>query len=308
MRFRCELFARLPAAIRPQRPATALLPLPIAGEAAFGARAIGAYGIIAGTMNPNYAENAWPDIQRAAEEDYIVVVPLGCTEQHGPHLPLDCDTGAPLEAIELARERHGVKALSLPPLPFGPAWEHMSFPGTISLTYETWLRVVREVVASLLRHGFRRILVWPGCGGHFGIESTLYQLWSEARRGGRDVVIEVRDPGPSARVQSAIAELFPDIGELHAGEVETSIQLATRPRLVQRDRVAKPEIKERPRDGRWWARMEEISESGATGDPTRATEEAGRRLIELMTEDAAEYLREFDAASQMRTTPEGGQS
>jgi creatinine amidohydrolase len=249
-------------------------------------------------MNPNYAENAWPDIGRAAEEDYIVVVPLGCLEQHGPHLPLDCDTSMPTAAIELAGERYGVKALTLPALPFGPAWEHMSFPGTISLTYETWLRVIREVVDSLLRHGFRRIVIWPGCGGHFGIESALYQLWSEARRDGREVVIEIRPPGLSPRAQATVRELFPDSGDLHAGEFETSIQLATRPHLVQGDRIRRPEIKAQPRDGRWWARIEEISEDGATGDPTRASADAGRRLLELLTEDAAEYLRDFDAATR----------
>jgi creatinine amidohydrolase len=211
---------------------------------------------------------------------------------------MDCDTGAPLAAIELARERYGVKAMSLPPLPFGPAWEHMSFSGTISLSYETWLRVIREVVESLLRHGFRRIIIWPGCGGHFGIEAALYQLWSETRRNGREAVIEIRAPGPSTRTQAAVRELFPESGDLHAGEFETSIQLATRPHLVHRDRIRTPKLKQQPRDGRWWARMEEISEDGATGDPRRASAEAGRRLLEALTEEAAEYLRDFDAATR----------
>lgn len=220
---------------------------------------------------------------------------LGCIEQHGPHLPLDTDCGDLAEAVELARDKYEVKALLLPLMPYGPAWEHMGFAGTISLTYETWLRVIREIVASLLQHGFRRVLVLPGCGGHFGIEAALLELWASARREGRDVVIGVRPwAGPGPEVMEFAMKMFPDSTDFHAGEFETSLALAARPHLVHRDRLAKPQMKGRPRHECFWCRMEEFSETGATGDPTRADAEIGRRLLELMKEAFARYLKDWD--------------
>lgn len=79
-------------------------------------------------MNVNFAELTWVDIRRAIEDDAIIVLPLGCIEQHGPHLPLDCDAGSPAAAVARASQEHSVRALALPVLPFGPAEEHMSFP------------------------------------------------------------------------------------------------------------------------------------------------------------------------------------
>jgi creatinine amidohydrolase len=246
------------------------------------------------SMNVRYGELAWPDIKQAIEEDYIAILPLGCIEQHGPHLPLDTDCGDLREAVELARDKYGVKALLLPALPYGPAWEHMGFPGTMSLTYETWLRVIREVVASLLQHGFRRVLVAQGCGGHFGIEAGLMELWASARREGPDVVIGVRPVGPPPEVMEFSMKAFPGVEDFHAGEFETSIALAMRPHLLHRDRIRKPEMKAQPRHPTWWCRMEEFSETGATGDPTRADAKIGKQLVELMNEEFARHLKDWD--------------
>ncbi len=251
-------------------------------------------------MDLNCGQLAWPDIQQAIDEDYIAILPLGCIEQHGPHLPLDTDGGPAPEALESARDKYGVKALLLPLMPYGPAWEHMAFAGTISLTYETWLRVIREIVASLIQHGFRRVLVVPGCGGHFGIEAALIELWASARREGRDVVLGVKPVGPGPEVMQFAMKAFPGLGDFHAGEGETSIALASRPHLVRRDRLAKPEMKGRPQHECFWCRMEEFSASGATGDPTRADAEVGKRLIELMNEDFARYLKEWDEQTRER--------
>ena len=253
-------------------------------------------------MNVNYSELSWPDIKQAVEDDAIVILPTGCIEQHGPHLPLDCDAGSPAAAVAQVQQQLGVRALVLPVLPYGPAAEHMSFPGTISLSQETHMRVVREIVESLLSHGFRRIVIFPGCAGHMGIQAAVYGLWSEERRKGRDVVIEVAPIfAGMAAVQAVAQEHFPGIQDIHAGEFETAICLATRPHLVARDRIPDEDCR-LPHHGSWWPRIEEISASGATGSPRRATAEAGRELLEALQSSIADWLAEFDQRTRREMT------
>ena len=187
-----------------------------------------------------------------------------------------------------------MRALVLPVLPYGAAAEHMSFPGTISLSQETHMRVVREIVQSLLQHGFRRIVIVRGCGGHVGLEAAVYELWSQQRRAGRDVFIEIAPIfAGTEEVQAVVRRFFPECQDVHAGEFETSLALATRPHLVSMDRVAETKSKA-PRNGTWWARVEEISENGASGEPRRASAEAGCELLEAMEQSVVTWLTEFD--------------
>jgi len=158
--------------------------------------------------------------------------------------------------------------------------------------------VIREIVMSLLHHGFRRVLVVPGCGGHLGLEAGLMELWASARREGRDVVIGVKPVGPPPEVIEFATKVFPDLTDFHAGEFETSVALASRPHLVNRKRIRKPEMKGQPRHPTWWCRMEEFSDTGASGDPTRASPEPGKRLIALMNDDFARHLKEWDEQSR----------
>lgn len=93
-----------------------------------------------------------------------IVVPLGSTEQHGALAPVDCDA-AVVSALSLeASRRAGV--LCAPTLPCGSSECHMSFPGTISLSDSTLGAVVEDVAGSLIRHGFRAILLLSGHGGN----------------------------------------------------------------------------------------------------------------------------------------------
>jgi creatinine amidohydrolase len=106
----------------------------------------------------------WPQAQEAFKRTSFVVFPLGSTEQHGPHLPLGTDF---LVADELAR-RVGKRAnvIVTPTLPIGYAQYHAVFPGTLSLTEETLMRVLVETCENLLRYGMTHILFVNGHGGN----------------------------------------------------------------------------------------------------------------------------------------------
>ena len=243
-------------------------------------------------MRIAYEENTSPDIREAAEQNAIVIVPLACTEQHGPHLPLNSDYGRPIRAAQLAQERHGAKVLVLPLLPFGPAAEHTGFPGTISLSFATWSTLVVEILANLVRDGFRRIVITKGCGGHMGIEGPVYEFFCQKRR---SVNLDIRLFGEQAwreigKLASESEIAHPD--EVHAGGVETSMVLAKTPDLVRLDRLRKPERKSTPYHWCWWV-AEELSDTGATGDPTKHDVELGRKICNRMDEILSDFLGEM---------------
>ncbi len=241
-------------------------------------------------MRIKYEENTSLDIAQAAKEGYIVVVPLGCIEQHGPHLPVGCDYARPIGAAERAEEKHGGKVLVLPTLPFGPAGEHLGFPGTISISFGTWSAMVVEVLANLVRDGFRKIVVSKGCGGHMGIEGPVYEFYARQKRETMDLDVRVFGEQAWERIGKVVAEFgICQPPEVHAGAVETSGMMAHRPELVRLDRVKKPEKQGEARSSTWWI-MEELSDTGVTGDPTQYDAELGRRIGEEMTEAFADVL------------------
>ena len=117
-----------------------------------------------------WKEMSWVEVGRAAEEGRIAVLPLGSVEQHGPMIPVGCDYLLAqywgLEGARRARDDHGVPVVVLPALPFGRATHHTDFPGTISLSLETYLKVLEDVVREVLRAGFRKIACISGHGGN----------------------------------------------------------------------------------------------------------------------------------------------
>ncbi len=109
------------------------------------------------------AECTWPKAQKLArDERALVILPLGAVEQHGPHLPLLVDW---LGAEEIARRiaphltRAGYRVVLAPALPYGASPLAERWPGTVSLSRGTLVRVIVEVIRGLARPGFRRFVL-----------------------------------------------------------------------------------------------------------------------------------------------------
>jgi len=109
-------------------------------------------------------EMSWPEAESAFAEGRVVLVPVGSTEQHGPHLPLGTDSFTAQALAARAGRRTG--ALVTPTLPFGYAEYHTDFAGTLSLSNETYTRVLIELVDRLVRYGATHILFVNGHGGN----------------------------------------------------------------------------------------------------------------------------------------------
>ena len=252
-------------------------------------------------MNLLWGECTWEDIAQAAKEDYIVVLPAGAIEQHGPMLPVDVDARLAernaIEGAQYARDKYHLNVLVLPPLHYGQSCHHMNFPGTISLRFETYIAALSDIMREVARYGFRTIVVQNGNGGNqTSIEIARYKLLEEFTREAKDVKIYVH-PGhgdPYIRDEHRKAReagLMKDEKQMaiHASAYETSQMLADRPHVVKTEKMVKPPLKRpAPPDFAW--RTDELSETGAFGDPSLATKELGVRLWDIWAEGIARFL------------------
>jgi creatinine amidohydrolase len=239
------------------------------------------------------------EVVEAAGAGALAILPLGCTEQHAGHLPVDTDTWQvehlAREGARLAAERDSIRALVLPALPFGPASEHHGLPGTISLSNELYVQLVKQIVWSAIEGGFRRVLVVRGCGGHWAVPGAVWDVKADARRAGREVtlrVISVADGWGEVAAQH-----LPGGDGGHAAVMETALCLAGRPELVRTAAMRAPELRqlhERYRDGGEVFLFDEMTDTGALGDPMPATAEGGAAAWAEIIERFARRLVLFE--------------
>ena len=106
----------------------------------------------------------------AAKNKYILVLPIGAIEQHGPHLPIDTDdwlaVKAAKEGVELAVKKYKVKAMYLPGIHFGQSFSHLAWPGRISLSFNTFVLLIYEIMDQLIKEGFVKFVIVNGNGGN----------------------------------------------------------------------------------------------------------------------------------------------
>jgi creatinine amidohydrolase len=204
-----------------------------------------------------------------------VVVPFGALEQHGPHLPLDTDSVLADRLGPLLAERLG--ALCAPTMRIGCSEHHLAFAGTLSVRGETLRMVVQDLLQSLGKHGFRRVVLLPTHGGN---ERPLAEAGAAGLRDGMEVVV------PSLRVAVgavlAVAQsrgVSPEEAGGHAGELETSLMLALAPDLVSTAALPEPGYTGPLDDTATTILFEHgvgaLAANGVLGDPRGASSDAG---------------------------------
>jgi len=231
----------------------------------------------------------------AAGELKTAVIVAGATEQHGKHLPLASDA---LAADWLGREITTAlgKAVLCPVIRVGDSRHHMSFPGTLTLQPETLRAVLRDMVESLLAHGFREVILLPTHGGNFAavgeVAAAMQKKYPDrVILGYADVLRFVQASSPVAASLGVSAR---EAGA-HAGETETSVNLALRPELVRLDRREAGYLE--PLDPKQLERlfregMAAISPNGVLGDPAKASAEHGRAYLAAMKQHLLDWLAE----------------
>jgi mycofactocin precursor peptide peptidase len=204
----------------------------------------------------------------------ILAVPLGATEQHGPHLPMGTDTVIATALVSrLAARVPGVVAA--PALPYGSSGEHQDFAGTLSLGFEAMEHLLIELGRSA-SETYPRLLFVSAHGGNF---TSLQRAVDRLRHEGRDVL-----PWTPARAFG---------GDAHAGETETSLMLALAPETVHMDRAAVGNVEPLHvlLPALIASGMREVSDNGVLGDPTTATMQRGQALMETAVDALVAFVR-----------------
>lgn len=243
----------------------------------------------------NFAYLTWKQVDVLPRAQTLLVLPTAAIEQHGHHLPLATDTlinnlllGKALEQIA-----DDIPIYALPPVCYGKSNEHIGFPGTLSVSAQTFMAVVRDLGASIAAGGFKKVVLYNTHGGNTSLVDILardlraefglrtFSLFGSGGAGFDGVSVQERTYG------------------FHAGEVETAFLLHGAPELVHPAeyttnyiaRVDQPELLKPEGSAANFAWLtKDIAPSGVLGDPTGATAENGERWVNDAAKRIAEIL------------------
>ncbi|HLT20652.1 MAG TPA: creatininase family protein [Thermomicrobiales bacterium] len=247
------------------------------------------------------ADLSWPEVDAIRDQVEAVLIPVGSNEQHGPNLALKMDIVGATEFCKRASAMRNPQLMVAPSMPWGVSFHHMNFPGTISLSPDTFIQTLVEVVASLMDHGFQRFMIVNGHGGNI---APL----------GNAVVRINEELGPTF-VGSATYFSFADkelhtkfefdkdiIG--HACQMETSAAMFLAPEIVKTDSLAAGEMTDLTYEFRGTLqrygvsvpyRFDEYTRNGALGDARKATREMGEELMTSALNNFVAFMDELIA-------------
>lgn len=248
-------------------------------------------------------ERHWTEVEGLAER--VVVLPLGSFEQHGAHLPLLTDTLVCAEIVRRAEAELGDTALFLPPLWVGASEHHRGFSGTVSISNEVYMRVLVDIVESLIGSGFRRIFLLNAHGGNcVPGQMAIYDVQMRQREM-PNLWLVLGTWFKMAAEQLADLDGMAQEKVIHACEMETSLILHLRPELVKPEAArgtvipfesafyspdfAHPQRVEVPRA------FDQLTASGGFGHPEAATPEKGERVLAAALGEVVAFVREFAA-------------
>jgi len=221
------------------------------------------------------ADLSWPEARHAAVAGALLAIPVGATEQHGPHLPVSTDTAIAAKLAELLARRLE-EVVVAPALAYGSSGEHDGFAGTLSIGQQAVELLLLNLVRSASAD-FRRVLLISAHGGN---RDAVARAVERLRGEGRDVRV-----------------FFPAWGgDAHAGRAETSLMLAACPSRVRVDRAVAgaqaplsqllPALR---REG-----VRSVSPNGVLGDPAGASAREGRELLDRALVQMTELIAHWE--------------
>ncbi len=246
----------------------------------------------------------WASLRRGLLDQYDrntpVILPVAAVEQHGEHLPLGTDCMIVEAILDRLEEAMDDKVLVMPTQSVGCSEHHMLFPGSLTLTHDTFRQTVMEVAGSAIRHGFKRIMVLNSHGGNQAINGVIGEMMGQAYPEVECLVgnwwtislprLKPLQEGPMGSVG-------------HACEFETSIIQAVAPQLVDMSQAQDGGIQHRV-ESMWFDLIEGpraacyrpfhvLSENGVFGKPSLATAEKGEKILDAVVQSIQELLAEF---------------
>jgi creatinine amidohydrolase len=215
----------------------------------------------------------------------LALLPVGATEQHGPHLGVGVDSVCAMELAHAVSAKTGAPVL--PVVRYGCSLGHSRrWPGTIALQPQTLIDMVVQIFEWAHSFGFRRLII---INGHVTNFAPLRCALEVIRSRFDDAMVAVRNVAEiSERVR---AEFYADAEDWHANAAETALMMARAPGIVRAEKVAGSDDEDRTAGLVFSHPVNRTSRNGVTGYPSRATLEQGERLFGWMVADLTEQVR-----------------
>ena len=228
------------------------------------------------------SRSTWTEMDEV--ETDLALLPVGSTEQHGPHAPLGTDTLNAETVADTAAERYDDPVVVAPAVPVAVAEEHREFTGTLWTAESTFRAYVRDLVGSLAAHGWNRVVIVNGHGGN------IPALGEVAAR-------IVRHDDAYAVPFTWFDEVGEHTSEMgHGGPLETALLRHANPETVREDRLDEAAAGGSDRWGDWQGRVNlavdshEFTENGVVGDPREGSAELGEALLDMASDALVDLL------------------
>ncbi len=255
-------------------------------------------------MSLLFRDQSWPKIQEHIETNALLILPVGTTEEHGPHLPVDCDA----RIAEAYGQR--LAAAVAPELPvllmdtirYGYSMQIMrQWPGTIVVRSRVFMDMVFDICRSALDMGFTKLAILDCHGHHSGPLNTVSRELCDAC----DKSVAILSPGKLSTEEFNAVRQSPPGGAIHACEWETSVLLHLNPEVVDMSKATDIDTmryhsefvagdgfsgKQQVVWSTWYL---QASETGTYGTPTVASAETGKIVLDAAVKNGARFLQEF---------------
>ncbi len=234
-------------------------------------------------MRLYWDEYTYDEIEKLLKKEPLVILPVGSVEAHGHHLPLNTDMIQPLWLAERIAEK--LDALILPPLHYGWTESLASFPGTISIGFDTLRNLVQDILREIVKQGVRKILILSGHASTNHMAALRLAAENIVRENGDVRIMLLSDYYIAYQYRG---KLVPE-DDSHAGIIETSRVMAIRPELVKKDyRFEKRE------EGRYMVTVDyrKIVPYATFSSPEGASRELGEKLNAMILDELMKLIKE----------------
>ena len=244
------------------------------------------------------ADLSWPEVAAIRDEVDVVLIPVGSNEQHGPNLALRMDITGATQFCNRASAMAHPKLLVAPSMPWGVSYHHMNFPGTITLSAETFIQILVEVIGCLQQHGFQRFMIVNGHGGNIApLGNALVRINEELAPAfvGAGTYFGFADDGIDKRFGI-------DGITGHACEMETSAAMYLAPEIVKTTALAAGEMTELTYNLRGSLRkygvtvpyrFDRYTTNGALGDARKSTLAYGEAMMASALTNFVAFMAEI---------------
>jgi creatinine amidohydrolase len=250
-------------------------------------------------MSYYYGEQTWPQLEEAIKQNTLVIIPVGTTEEHGRHLPVETDAMIAKmygDAIADELQKKQIPVLLTQPVYYGYSMNIVTrWPGTLKIRTRVFMDYVYDMIDALMRQGFKKVALLDCHGNHDGLLRTVMREIADAH----DRFICTLAPAKLSQPTYNKLKKDPE-GDIHGGEWETSMILAYRPDLVNKAEYTNVDAITCNNELRGpvstWGLQK--TKTGLFGDPTYATAELGQACLEAGTEAAVRILEQFMAMEE----------